>query len=249
MRFEGKTLSCRELDDGIAELHFDNQEGSVNVLNQQTLRELGQAVDALEAAPGIKGLLVSSGKAVFIVGADITEFLPAFKMSEPEIADWVGPAQAIFSRIEDLPYPSVAAINGYALGGGLETAMACVYRVASTAAVVGQPEIKLGILPGFGGTVRLPRLIGPDNANDLIASGRDVTAEEALKLHLVQTVVAPEQLQDAALALLRRAMQDERWQRDRQVKLDPILLNGIGALGIAVIIGGLVLLIRSTFKH
>ncbi|MBI3993610.1 MAG: fatty acid oxidation complex subunit alpha FadB [Candidatus Lambdaproteobacteria bacterium] len=228
MLFQGKTLLCRMHADDIAELHFDNQGGAVNVLNQATLRELDQAVAALEAARQVKGLLVTSGKSVFIVGADINEFLPTFRATPVEqLADWVGPAQNIFSRLEDLPFPSVAAINGYALGGGLETAMSAVYRVASTEAVVGQPEVKLGILPGFGGTVRLPRLIGVDNAIELIASGRDVKAEEALKLHLVQAVVAPERLLAAAEALLRRAMRDRRWEADREVKRRPVLLNGI----------------------
>ncbi|NIP74145.1 MAG: fatty acid oxidation complex subunit alpha FadB, partial [Gammaproteobacteria bacterium] len=120
----------------------------------------------------LQGLLVTSGKGVFIVGADINEFLPTFARPEEELVTWISRAQAIFNRLEDLPFPSVAAVNGYALGGGLEAAMAGTYRVMSTAAVVGQPEIKLGIIPGFGGTVRLPRLIGVDNAIELIASGR-----------------------------------------------------------------------------
>ena len=228
MLFQGNTLLCRMHSDDIAELHFDNQGGSVNVLNQATLRELDQAVTVLEGATQVKGLLITSGKSVFIVGADINEFLPTFRSTPVEqLADWVGPAQNIFNRLEDLPFPSVAAINGYALGGGLETAMAAVYRVASTAAAVGQPEVKLGILPGFGGTVRLPRLIGVDNAIELIASGRDVKADEALKLHLVQAVVAPDKLLAAAEALLRRAMRDQRWEADREVKRQPVLLNGI----------------------
>ncbi|MBI4082271.1 MAG: enoyl-CoA hydratase/isomerase family protein, partial [Candidatus Lambdaproteobacteria bacterium] len=225
MQFSGKSLECRPRGEGIVELRFDLKGESVNKFNQLTLSELEQAVEELAKAKDVKGLLVTSGKSVFIVGADITEFLPNFRKSEAELKAWIQRGQRIFSRFEDLPFPSVAALNGYCLGGGLEAAMACTYRVASTAATVGQPEVKLGLIPGFGGTVRLPRIVGVDNALDLIASGRDVKAEEALKLRLVQAVVAPEKLEEAALALLRRKMADERWTADRQEKLEPVKLN------------------------
>jgi 3-hydroxyacyl-CoA dehydrogenase/enoyl-CoA hydratase/3-hydroxybutyryl-CoA epimerase/enoyl-CoA isomerase len=225
--FQGKAITVQMREPGIAELKFDLQGESVNKFNQLVLSELDQAVAALEKDPAVKGLLVTSGKSVFIVGADINEFLPAFKLSEAELATWIGRGQKVFSRLEDLPFPSVAAVNGHALGGGMELAMACTYRVASTAANLGQPEVKLGLIPGFGGTVRLPRLIGGDNAVELIASGRDVKPAEALKLKLVSAVVAPDKLEAAALALLKRAMGSEAWKKAQQVKRDPILLNGI----------------------
>ncbi len=230
MQFDGQAIKLSLMDGGIAKLCFDLQGESVNKFNQLTLTELGDCVDSLEKASGIEGLLLTSGKGAFIVGADINEFLPAFQQPEEALAAWIGRAQKIFSRLEDLPYPSVAAINGYALGGGLEVCLAATYRVISHTAVVGQPEVKLGLIPGFGGTVRLPRIIGVDNAIDLIASGRDVKAEEALKLKLVSAVVAPERLEEAALALLRQAVQDERWQRVRDAKKQPVLLNGIERL-------------------
>jgi len=230
MDFEGKSLVCREREPGIAEIRFDLQGESVNKFDQQTLAELEQVVAGLQTERGLRGLLITSGKRVFIVGADITEFLPAFRLPEPELAAWLQKSQRIFSRLEDLPFPSVAAINGYCLGGGLELAMAATYRVISTEATVGQPEVKLGLIPGFGGTVRLPRLVGVDTALDLIASGREVRAAEALRLHLVSAAVAPEALEEAALALLRRAAGDDRWRRAVAVKKEPVLLNGVERL-------------------
>ena len=227
MLFQGKSVTCRMKDEGIAEIRFDLQGESVNKLNLLTLTELDQALHALEGEKSARGLLVTSGKGAFIVGADINEFVTMFERPEQEIVDWLREAQAIASRLEDLPYPSVAAVNGFALGGGLEVAMAATYRVLSTAAVVGQPEVKLGLIPGFGGTVRLPRLIGADNAIELIASGRDVKPDEALKLKLAEAVVAPEKLEEAALHLLRRAMAGDGWKRDVQRKVSPVLLNGI----------------------
>ena len=230
MHFDGKAIQLTLKEPGFAELRFDLKGESVNKFNQLTLGELNDCLRLLEQSKDIKGLLVTSGKSVFIVGADINEFLPAFQKPEAELVSWISKAQAIFNRLEDLPFPSVAAINGYALGGGLEAAMAATYRVASTAALVGQPEIKLGILPGFGGTVRLPRIVGVDNAIDLIASGRDVKAEEALKLKLVSAVVAPERLDEAALGLLKREAAAERWKAVRDEKKSPVRLNGIERL-------------------
>ncbi|MEE8396133.1 MAG: fatty acid oxidation complex subunit alpha FadB, partial [bacterium] len=227
MLFQGQSVTCQTLDDGLAELKFDRQGESVNVLNQVTVEEFGQAVEALEREKGLKGLLISSGKPVFIVGADIKEFLPLFQRPEEELTGWLAAAQRITCRLEDLPFPSVALLDGYALGGGLEVALAATYRVASPKAVVGQPEVKLGLVPGFGGTVRLPRLIGVDNAIDLIASGREVKADEALKLHLVQAVVPSEKLAAAGRALLGQSLASGAWKEVVEAKRGPVLLNGI----------------------
>jgi 3-hydroxyacyl-CoA dehydrogenase / enoyl-CoA hydratase / 3-hydroxybutyryl-CoA epimerase / enoyl-CoA isomerase len=225
--FKGQAISLAMREPGICELKFDLQGESVNKFNQLTIDDLDKAVAELEKDASVKGLLVTSGKSTFIVGADINEFLPAFKMAEPELAKWIGRAQKVFSRLEDLPFPSVAAINGHALGGGMELSMACTYRVASMGANLGQPEVKLGLIPGFGGTVRLPRLIGGDNAVDLIASGRDVKPEEALKLKLISAAVAPDKLEKAALAVLKQAMKSDAWKKVVEQKKSPTLLNGI----------------------
>ena len=206
MIYEGKAITVKALESGIVELKFDLKGESVNKFNRLTLNELRQAVDTIKADASIKGVIVSSGKDVFIVGADITEFVDNFKLPDAELVAGNLEANKIFSDFEDLNVPTVVAINGIALGGGLEMCLAADYRVMSTKAKIGLPEVKLGIYPGFGGTVRLPRLIGVDNAIEWIAAGKENRPEDALKVGAVDAVVAPEQLQDAALELIKRAI-------------------------------------------
>ncbi|MEL7559391.1 fatty acid oxidation complex subunit alpha FadB [Stutzerimonas chloritidismutans] len=228
MIYEGKAITVKALESGIVELNFDLKGESVNKFNRLTLNDLRQAVDAIKADASVKGVIVTSGKDVFIVGADITEFVDNFKMSDEELVAGNLEANKIFSDFEDLGVPTVAAINGIALGGGFEMCMAADYRVMSTVAKVGLPEVKLGIYPGFGGTVRLPRLIGVDNAVEWIASGKENRAEDALKVRAVDAVVAPEQLQAAALDLVKRAISGELdYKAKRQPKLDKLKLNAI----------------------
>ena len=228
MIYEGKAITVKALESGIVELNFDLKGESVNKFNRLTLNDLRQAVDAIKADASVKGVIVTSGKDVFIVGADITEFVDNFKLSDEELVAGNLEANKIFSDFEDLGVPTVAAINGIALGGGFEMCMAADYRVMSSSAKVGLPEVKLGIYPGFGGTVRLPRLIGVDNAVEWIASGKENRAEEALKVHAVDAVVAPEQLQAAALDLVKRAISGELdYKAKRQPKLDKLKLNAI----------------------
>ena len=171
MIYQSDALSVKRLDGDIAELNFDLQGESVNKFDQQTVTSLTAALDALEAESGIKGLLVTSGKPVFIVGADITEFTSLFGSSKEDIKPFTGTNNANFNRLQNLPYPSCVAINGAAMGGGLEICLACDFRVMSTAAAIGLPETKLGIFPGWGGTVRLPRILGVDEAIMWIATG------------------------------------------------------------------------------
>ena len=228
MIYEGKAITVKALESGIVELKFDLKGESVNKFNRLTLSELRQAVDAIQTDASVKGVIVSSGKDVFIVGADITEFVDNFKLPDEELVAGNLEANKIFSDFEDLGVPTVAAINGIALGGGFEMCLAADYRVMSSAAKVGLPEVKLGIYPGFGGTVRLPRLIGVDNAVEWIASGKENRAEDALKVRAVDAVVAPEQLQAAALDLIKRAISGELdYKAKRQPKLDKLKLNAI----------------------
>ncbi len=228
MIYEGKAITVKALESGIVELNFDLKGESVNKFNRLTLNDLRQAVDAIKADASVKGVIVSSGKDVFIVGADITEFVDNFKLPDEELVAGNLEANKIFSDFEDLGVPTVAAINGIALGGGFEMCLAADYRVMSSAAKVGLPEVKLGIYPGFGGTVRLPRLIGVDNAVEWIASGKENRAEDALKVRAVDAVVAPEQLQAAALDLIKRAISGELdYKAKRQPKLDKLKLNAI----------------------
>ena len=168
MIYEGKAITVASIEGGIAELKFDLQGDSVNKFNRVTLEDLSAAVEAIKANSDVKGVLVTSGKDCFIVGADITEFGETFKQDEETIAAGTLEANAIFNAIEDLPVPTLTAINGIALGGGFEMCLATDLRVMSEAAKVGLPEVKLGLMPGFGGTVRLPRVIGADNAIEWI---------------------------------------------------------------------------------
>ena len=228
MIYEGKAITVKALESGIVELKFDLKGESVNKFNRLTLSELRQAVDAIQADASVKGVIVSSGKDVFIVGADITEFVDNFKLPEAELVAGSLEANRIFNAFEDLQVPTVAAINGIALGGGLEMCLAADYRIMATTARIGLPEVKLGIYPGFGGTVRLPRLIGSDNAVEWIAAGKENSAEDALKVGAVDAVVAPELLMAGALDLIKRAISGELdYKAKRQPKLEKLKLNAI----------------------
>lgn len=228
MIYQGKAITVQALEDGIVELRFDLKDESVNKFNRLTLDEFRQAVDAIKADASVRGVLLSSGKSVFIVGADITEFVESFRLPEEQLSQWLAEANRMFSDFEDLPVPTVAAVNGIALGGGLEVLLAADFRVASVDARIGLPEVKLGIYPGFGGTVRLPRLIGVDNAIEWIASGQENTAEAALKVGAVDAVVAADKLRDASLDLLKRAIAGEfDHLARRQPKLEKLKLNTI----------------------
>ncbi|MFQ3189411.1 MAG: 3-hydroxyacyl-CoA dehydrogenase/enoyl-CoA hydratase/3-hydroxybutyryl-CoA epimerase [Paraglaciecola sp.] len=225
MIYEGKSLTVNLLQDGIAELVFDAQ-GSVNKFDRQTVADLDAATQALVAHPEVKGLLVRSAKSTFIVGADITEFTELFDMPNEEVLAWVGKTSQVFDRFEDLPFPSIAAVNGFALGGGCEMTLVCDFRVADTTASLGLPEVKLGLMPGFGGTVRLPRLIGADNALEWMTTGRDRKAVKALSEGAIDAVVAPEKLTEAAISMLKDAIAgDFDWQTRRAEKKAPLTLN------------------------
>ncbi|MBA4502314.1 fatty acid oxidation complex subunit alpha FadB [Marinobacterium marinum] len=228
MLMEGKTIQIAAIEPGLYELVFANRDDSVNKLDQATLGELQQAIGTLSAQPELRGLLIRSDRDSFIVGADITEFVGLFSAGPEEIATALQQMNAVINSIEDLPCPTVAAVNGVALGGGFELCLACDYRIMASDAKVGLPEVKLGIYPGWGGTVRLPRLIGVDNANEWICGGNEQRADTALKAGAVDAVVAPEQLREAGLDLLHRCLAGEfDIQARRAEKQSPIRLNQI----------------------
>ena len=231
MIYEGKAITVA-VTDGVAELCFDLKDDSVNKFNALTVNELKEATQAIAADKSVKGVVVTSGKPVFIVGADITEFGSLFGGKEDELVERVLNINLdVFNVFEDLPVPTVAAINGIALGGGLEMALVCDYRVMSEQAKIGLPETKLGIIPGYGGTVRLPRLIGADNAIEWIASGKDQRADVALKAGAVDAVVAPEKLKEAALSLLEQCIDGKLdFKARRREKQEPLKLTKIEAM-------------------
>jgi len=226
MLYTGPAFSAAALGDGIVELKFDLAGESVNKLNQVALRDFAAATQAIAKDGSVKGVVVTSGKSVFIVGADITEFGAMFAAGEAAIAKSVLEVNRMLCAFEDLPFPTVVAINGVCLGGGLELALAADYRVMSTTASVGFPEVKLGIFPGFGGSVRMPRIIGVDNAVEWICAGADKKPDAALKDGAVDAVVAPEQLREAAIAMLKQCIAGKLdWKGRRATKLAPIKLN------------------------
>lgn len=173
-----------------------NRPKALNALNQQTMLELEQAVDLIGKDKTIQAvILTGSGSKAFVAGADITEMKD---LSAIEARSWGDLGQKVFNKIENLPQPVIAAINGFALGGGCELAMACDLRLASDKARFGQPEVLLGVTPGFGGTQRLARLIGKATAKELLFTGKQIDAAEAYRLGLVNEVVSPDELMPKA---------------------------------------------------
>lgn len=226
MIYSGKSIQVSRLDGDIVKFHFNNESESVNKFDQATNAEFKEAVTALEQDTSIKGLIVTSGKKVFIAGADITEFVGYFKKPQAELENWLLDINSVFNRFEDLPFPKVSAINGVALGGGCEMTLVCEYRVMGQSAQIGLPETKLGIFPGFGGSVRTPRIIGIDNALELIATGNPLKPNDALKVGLVDAVVADENVEQSALDLVKKCINGELdWQAKRAEKLEPVKLN------------------------
>ena len=230
MMYSGKALKVEMLPSGAANLVFDLEGSSVNKFNQATLRELREVVALLQGS-NVSGLIVSSAKPAFIVGADITEFTAMFSEPEDIILSWLVESNKVFNDLEDLPFPTVTAINGIALGGGFEMALTTDYRVGTVKSVVGFPEVKLGILPGFGGTVRLPRLIGADNANQWISSGSHIKAPQAQTEGAIDAIVEEDKLIAACEDMINQCnagkldYRAERAVKNSALTLQPIELN------------------------
>ena len=228
MLFEGQTIYVQSIEDGIYDVVFDRKGDSVNKLDQSTLAELRTVVATLCDMEGIRGVIFSSAKDSFIVGADITEFMQMFSATEEQIIEGLLDIHQIFNGIEDLPCPTVTAINGLALGGGFELCLATDYRVMGDQAKVGLPEVKLGIYPGWGGTIRLPRLIGVDNANEWVCGGSEKRPAAALADGGVDAVVATNLVKDAAVDLLKGCISGKfDYQARRDEKINPIKLNQV----------------------
>ena len=221
MMFQGKSLWVDLRDGGIAELCFDAQGESVNKFDVRTVEELGTATKVIRETSAVRGVLVTSAKDAFIVGADIFEFTSLFARTPVEIEAHIAGQNAVFSAFEDLPVPTVAALNGLALGGGLEMALSCDGRVMSEATQIGLPEVGLGLFPGYGGTVRLPRLGGARVAVDWISSGKPQSAQIALAAGVVEKVTAPDAVRTAALELLTSLIGSREWQDRRRRRHGP----------------------------
>lgn len=190
-----------ENQDGIAVITM-NRPKALNALNQETLDELNQVADMLAKDSSVQVvILTGSGDKAFVAGADIAQMQ---SMSAMEGRNFGKLGQAVFNKLENLPQPVIAAVNGFALGGGCELAMACDIRIASEKAKFGQPEVTLGITPGFAGTQRLPRLVGKGRAKQLLYTGDVIDAQEAYRIGLVNVVVPAEELMTAARAMSQK---------------------------------------------
>jgi len=197
-------------DDGNLVLSFDRAEAAVNTFSQDVLLELDALLERIAMEPP-KGMVVRSAKAAFAAGADLKSLQDLDRRGQ--VGDFIHLGQQVFQKLAELPCPTVAAIHGFCMGGGTEISLACRYRVAATDARIGLPEIKLGIFPGWGGSARLPRLVGAPAAFDMMLTGRTLSASAALGIGLVDKVVEPAALLDAAVELLKRGAQRPFKQR------------------------------------
>ncbi len=191
-----------ELKEGIAYITV-NKPKSLNALNNEVLDDLHAAFTAVNNDPEVKIVILTGEGKAFVAGADISEMV---RLSTLEGRDMMIKGQSVFNMIETLDKPVIAAINGFALGGGCELAMACDIRIASEKAKFGQPEVNLGIIPGFGGTQRLPRLVGKGMGKYLIMTAEIIDAQEAYRIGLVERIVAAEELMGTAEKVAKTIM-------------------------------------------
>ncbi len=199
MSYENLTLV---VSDRVAVLTV-NRPDKLNALNDATIAELERAIDEVRSRDDIGGVILTGAARAFVAGADIAELRRQSPMEGKARAAY---GQAVFDKYERSPKPVIAAINGFALGGGCELAMACHIRLASESAKFGQPEVKLGIAPGYGGTQRLPRLVGRGRALQLLLTGEMIDAAEALRIGLVNKVVPAGELMATAEQMMRQIL-------------------------------------------
>ncbi|MGD0498162.1 MAG: enoyl-CoA hydratase-related protein [Bryobacteraceae bacterium] len=193
-----------EADESGVALVTVNRPEKRNALSAAVIEELDEAIERIAADPRIRGaILTGAGESAFAAGADIAEVAA---LSPLEARRYALRGQEAFRKLETMGKPSVAAVNGHALGGGLELAMACTVRFAAETARLGQPEVKLGLIPGFGGTQRLPRLVGRGRALELLLTGEPIAAAEALRIGLVNAVAPPAELLSFSRTWLGRAL-------------------------------------------
>lgn len=215
-------------DDGVALITISRPE-ALNAMDAAMLEEMNEIIDRVEADEEVLALVITGSGKAFIAGADIAHM---GGLSPQEAKHWSELGQRTVGRLENMKKPVIAAVNGYALGGGTELALACDIRVASERAVFGQPEVKLGMIAGFGGTQRLPRLVGPGNAKEMLFTGDHYDAASALAMGLVNAVVPDEELLDYCLDMASRIaargtqavrLSKEAVDRGRDMALDDAL--------------------------
>ncbi|HBT48373.1 MAG: Enoyl-CoA hydratase/carnithine racemase [Caldanaerobacter subterraneus] len=199
---EYKNIDVKK-EEGIATIKISRPK-ALNALNTETLEELENVLEVLQNDEGVKVIVITGAEEkAFVAGADISEMKD---MSVFEAKKFAELGQKVFRKIELMKKPVIAAVNGYALGGGCELALACDIRIASRNAKFGQPEVGLGIIPGFGGTQRLPRIVGVSKAKELIYTGDMIDAEEALRIGLISKVVEQDKLLEEAYGIAKKIM-------------------------------------------
>ncbi len=192
------------VDDGIS-LITVNRPDKLNALNRLTIQEIGKAMASASADPAVDGIIITgTGQKAFVAGADISEF-SSYTVEEGKKLSADG--QKVFKSIEMSPKPVIAAVNGFALGGGCELAMSCHLRIASDNAKFGQPEVKLGLIPGYAGTQRLVQLIGKAKAMEMLMTADMIGADEALRLGLVNYVTSPDMLMNKVMEIMNKIRQ------------------------------------------
>lgn len=213
MSFENLLVAT---ENGIGQITI-NRPAKLNALNKDTIQELHNALESLENNEEIRAIIITGeGEKAFVAGADISEFA---NFSVEEGAQLAAQGQELlFDFVENMRTPTIAAVNGFALGGGLELAMACHFRIASDNAKMGLPEVSLGVIPGYGGTQRLPQLIGKGRAMEMIMTAGMISAEEAFRAGLVNHVVPQAELLDFTKGIASKIMRNSPYAIGRAIK-------------------------------
>lgn len=213
MNFENLLVAT---ENGIGQITI-NRPSKLNALNKDTIQELHNALESLENNEEIRAIIITGeGEKAFVAGADISEFA---NFSVEEGAQLAAQGQELlFDFVENMRTPTIAAVNGFALGGGLELAMACHFRIASDNAKMGLPEVSLGVIPGYGGTQRLPQLIGKGRAMEMIMTAGMIPADEAFRIGLVNHVVAQTELLDFTKGIAAKIMRNSPYAIGRAIK-------------------------------
>lgn len=218
------TTLLTTLSEGIQTITI-NRPDKLNALNKTVIEEISDAIDKAVSNKEVKAVIITgSGLKAFVAGADISEFLSLDKAGGKALAK--KGQEAVFSKIENAPKPIIAAVNGFALGGGCELAMACHFRLAATNAKFGQPEVNLGLIPGYGGTQRLTQLVGKGKAMELMMTGNMIDAEEAKVLGLVNHITSPESLLDKTKEILQTIIAKAPLAITHIIALTNIAANG-----------------------